>query len=63
MVTLSKLRLNAANNFKMCHVVVIILKRVVASFPHQIQLEYSGGDRYVYIEGISLEHFSSLPQT
>ena len=27
---------------------------VVASFPHQIQSEYYGGNRYVSIEGIAL---------
>ena len=37
--------------------------RVVASFSHQKQSEYYGGNRYVSIEGIALEHFSSLPQT
>ena len=36
---------------------------VVASFAHQIQSEYYGGNRSVYIEGIALEHFSVLPQT
>ena len=34
-------------------------KRVVAIFAHQIQSEYYGGNRYVFIEGISLEHFSA----
>ena len=29
-------------------------KRVVASFAHQIQSEYYGGNRYVYIEGTAL---------
>ena len=38
-------------------------ERVVASFPHQIQSEYYGGNRTVSIEGITLEHFSALPQT
>ena len=37
-------------------------ERVVASFYHQIQSEYYGGNRSVYIEGIALEHFSALPQ-
>ena len=36
---------------------------VVASFAYQIQSEYCGGNRSVSIEGISLEHFSALPQT
>ena len=35
----------------------------VASFAHQIQSEYYGGNRSVSIEGITLEHFSALPQT
>ena len=38
-------------------------ERLVASFAHQIQSEYYGGNRSVYIEGIALEHFSVLPQT
>ena len=38
-------------------------ERVVASFANQIQSEYYGGNRYVSIEVISLEHFSALPQT
>ena len=38
-------------------------ERVVASFPHQIQSEYYGGNIYVSIEVISLEHCSALPQT
>ena len=29
---------------------------LVASFSHQIQSEYYGGKRSVYIEGIALEH-------
>ena len=37
-------------------------ERVVASFSHQIQLEYCGGNRYVSIEVISLERFSALLQ-
>ena len=36
---------------------------VVASFAHQIQSEYYGGNRSVSIEGIVLENFSALPQT
>ena len=36
---------------------------VVSSFDHQIQSEYYGGNRSVSIEGITLEHFSALPQT
>ena len=35
---------------------------VVASFMNQIQSEYCGGNRYVSIEGIALEHFSAAPQ-
>ena len=35
-------------------------ERVVASFSRQIQLEYYGGNRSVYIKDISLEHFSAL---
>ena len=38
-------------------------EREVASFPHQIQSEYYGGNRSVSIEGIALENFSVLPQT
>ena len=38
-------------------------ERVVASFDNQIQSEYYGGNRSVYIEGIALEHFSAAPQT
>ena len=38
-------------------------ENLVASFSHQIQSEYYGGNRYVYIEGIALEYFSALPQT
>ena len=37
-------------------------ERVVASFSNQIQSEYYGGNISVSIEGISLEHFSTLPQ-
>ena len=37
--------------------------RVFAIFPHQIQSEYYGGNRSVYIEGIVLEHSSALPDT
>ena len=37
--------------------------RVVSSFPHQIQSEYYGGNKSVYIEDIVLENFSALPQT
>ena len=36
---------------------------VVAGFYHQIQSEYYGGNIYVSIESISLEHFSTLPHT
>ena len=35
-------------------------ERVVETFAHQIQSEYYGVNRSVYIEGISLEHFSAL---
>ena len=35
---------------------------VVASFANQIQLEYYGGNRYVSIDVISLEHSSAVPQ-
>ena len=38
-------------------------ERVVASFSHQIQSEYYGGNISVSIEGIPLEHFSALPHT
>ena len=38
-------------------------ERDVASFTNQIQSEYYGGNRSVSIEGIALEHFSTLPQT
>ena len=38
-------------------------KRVVASFSNQIKSGYYGGNRFVYIEGIALEHFSALTQT
>ena len=38
-------------------------ERVVASFAHQIQSTYYGGNRYVSIEVIALENFNSLPQT
>ena len=38
-------------------------KRVLASFPHQIQPGYYGGNRSVSIEDVALEHFSAFPQT
>ena len=38
-------------------------ERIVSSFDHQIQSEYYGVDRSVSIEGISMEHFSALPDT
>ena len=38
-------------------------ERLVVSFSHQIKYEYYGGNRYVSIEGITLENFNSLPQT
>ena len=34
-------------------------ERVVASFTNQIQSGYYGGNIYVSIEGITLEHFSA----
>ena len=34
-------------------------ERVVASFAHQIQSEWYGGNRSVSIEGIVLGHFST----
>ena len=37
-------------------------ERVVSSFANQIQSEYYGGNIYVSIEGIALEHFSAAPQ-
>ena len=36
-------------------------ERLVASFAHQIQPEYSGRNRYVTIKSISLGIFSALP--
>ena len=36
-------------------------ERVVASFANQIQSEYYGVNRSLYIEGIALEHFSAAP--
>ena len=38
-------------------------ERVVARFAHQIQSKYYGGNKSVSIEGIALEHFSSLPKS
>ena len=38
-------------------------ERVVASFSHQIQSEYYGGNIYVSIEGIALEHFIAPTHT
>ena len=38
-------------------------ERVVASFSHQIQSEYYGGNISVSIEGIALKHSSALTQT
>ena len=35
-------------------------ERLVASFSHQIQSEYYGGNISVYIEDITLEHFSAF---
>ena len=37
-------------------------ERVVASFANQIKLEYYGGNIYVSIEVIELEHFSAVTQ-
>ena len=37
-------------------------ERVVESFANKTQSEYYGGNRYVSIEGIALEHFSAAPQ-
>ena len=37
--------------------------RVVARFANQIQPEHYGGNRYVSIEVIALEHFSAVPKT
>ena len=37
-------------------------ERAVSSFANQIKSEYYGGNIYVSIEVIALEHFSSLPQ-
>ena len=36
---------------------------MVASFAHQIQYEYYGGNQYFPIEGISLDHFSASTYT
>ena len=36
---------------------------MVASFSYQIQYEYYGVNRYVYIEGITLEKFSAPEHT
>ena len=38
-------------------------ERVVASFSHQIQLEYYDGNISMPVEDIALENFSALPQT
>ena len=35
---------------------------LVASISHQIKSEYYGGNIFVSIEAIALEHFSPLPQ-
>ena len=37
-------------------------ERVFESFANQIQPEYYGGNRSVYIEGIALAHFITVPQ-
>ena len=38
-------------------------EKVVASFSHQIQSQYYGGNRSVSIEGVALGHFSAFLQT
>ena len=38
-------------------------ERIVSSCAHQTQSEYYGGNRFVSIEGIALEHFSSSYQS
>ena len=38
-------------------------ERLVASVSNQIQSQYYGGNRYLSIEGIVLEHFSAWSQT
>ena len=37
-------------------------ERVVVRFAHQIKYEYYGGNMYVSIEGVALEHFSATDQ-
>ena len=37
-------------------------EKMIAYFVHQIQSEYYGENRPVYIEGIALEIFSALPK-
>ena len=37
-------------------------ERVVTSFANKIQSAYYGGNRFVSIEGIKLEHFNSVPK-
>ena len=37
-------------------------EHVLASFAHQIQSEYYGGNKYFYITGIVLEDFSATEQ-
>ena len=37
-------------------------ERIIARLAHQIEYVYYGGNRYVSIEGIALEHFSSIDQ-
>ena len=39
------------------------VERILSSFAHQIQSEYYGRNRSVYIEGISLDHFSASNQS
>ena len=53
---------NDVKYFKMFYVAVIMQEGLVASFANQIWSEYYGGNRYMSIEGIALEHFSAAPQ-
>ena len=45
----------STNQDVLCH--SYYAERLVAIFAHQIQSEYYGGNRYVSIEGIAMEHF------
>ena len=55
--------------FKRCELFQDVLchsdyaERIVAIFANKIQSEYYGVNRSVSIEGIELEHFSTVPQT